>query len=319
MPAGVLDRGAGRIDLAAAADPGLTLDQPSLSAGELAGRRRSRRSRSGQRAPTSSADTNGTVTTTGSRAHHHAIGDGAVGQVAASTTVSSVRRRHRRPTPSPATTRARWCSPTQATGQRLHVPVWLGVRPAADDRRAARRRRRVGVRRLVRRLRRRRTRRRSTAPGSATTTSTSAPGVLPGRARPVRLPGRRHLHRRQRQLQHQRLLPEPTTTRSPSGSTAAGGSGSAARTSAETTDSNAGFESPTMGRSRLYHGYLGPPVRRRQHVRRSGAVADRRGRGSHVRRRARSRAERRRHRQPDLDRVRRRPSRTTTRSRLPTR
>ena len=33
--AGVLDRGAGRIDLTKAGNPGLTLDQPSLSGGEL--------------------------------------------------------------------------------------------------------------------------------------------------------------------------------------------------------------------------------------------------------------------------------------------
>ena len=33
--AGVLDRGAGRIDLTKAGTPGITLDQPSLSAGEI--------------------------------------------------------------------------------------------------------------------------------------------------------------------------------------------------------------------------------------------------------------------------------------------
>ena len=35
VPAGVLDRGAGRIDLTKAGNPGLTVDQPSLSGGEL--------------------------------------------------------------------------------------------------------------------------------------------------------------------------------------------------------------------------------------------------------------------------------------------
>src|SRR5206468_7665813 len=35
VPADVLDRGAGRIDLTKAGNPGITLDQPSLSGGEV--------------------------------------------------------------------------------------------------------------------------------------------------------------------------------------------------------------------------------------------------------------------------------------------
>ena len=70
---------------------------------------------------------------------------------------------------------------------------------------------------------------------------------------------------------------------------------------AETSDSNT-FESASMGRARLYHGYLGLRYVDRQPLPGGGAVAHGRRVGDHGRHPARPRRQRRRDRQPGLDR-----------------
>jgi hypothetical protein len=127
VPAGVLQRGAGRIDLAAAANPGLTLDQPSLSGGEVA-------AGTEQEFTIKAKGTNWkrsrwNVTTTAS--------DGLT--ITASRSLLFVSG-HKRVSLGVTVTADAGAAPgdydgevvltNAATGQRLHVPVWLGVRPA---------------------------------------------------------------------------------------------------------------------------------------------------------------------------------------------
>ncbi|MGH9244374.1 MAG: S8 family serine peptidase [Acidimicrobiales bacterium] len=125
IPAGVLARGAGRIDLAAAANPGITVDTPSLSGGEL---------QAGERVQfvVRARDAIGTASTW----DVSTVGDG-LGITTSSPTLSV-------PARSTATIRVRVGSAAgtepgdyegsvvltnQATGERLHLPVSLGVRP----------------------------------------------------------------------------------------------------------------------------------------------------------------------------------------------
>ena len=133
--AGVLDRGAGRIDLTKAGSPGLILDQPSLSGRQVsAGQSKTFRinawniSGAGDTWDVSTTETGSTATTanfnitagisgltlsSGQRGTIpvtvEAVGTAAAGNYEGSVVLVS-----------------------RATGMRLHVPVWLRVLPAVD-------------------------------------------------------------------------------------------------------------------------------------------------------------------------------------------
>jgi subtilisin family serine protease len=127
VPAGVLDRGAGRIDLAAAAHPGLVFNLASLSGGETsAGEAVSftvrGRNVSGAAATwtvTAEADDGLIISPSVSSATVAASGG-----ITLDVSVSSA------PTAAPGEYEGALILTNAATGQRLHLPVWLGVRPA---------------------------------------------------------------------------------------------------------------------------------------------------------------------------------------------
>jgi minor extracellular serine protease Vpr len=127
QPAGVLDRGAGRIDLTKAGNPGLTLDQPSLSGGEVA---------AGQAVPFS-------IHATATAAHGTSVW--SVSSTGAGLTITPSTRTLSVTPHRPATLSVQVSTPTgtvpgeyegdllltnRATNQQLHVPVWLGIRAA---------------------------------------------------------------------------------------------------------------------------------------------------------------------------------------------
>ncbi len=124
-PAGVLNQGSGRIDLAAAANPSLTLDTPSLSAGELA-----------------AGETVALTIHAHSELHRRSIwqvtttGDGLTFEPSTSTlTVFTSRtvpldiKVGTAADAEPGDYTGAVVLTNVETGQRLHVPVWLGVRP----------------------------------------------------------------------------------------------------------------------------------------------------------------------------------------------
>jgi subtilisin family serine protease len=123
VPAGVLDRGSGRIDLAAAANPGLTLDHPSLSVGEIAAGTQS----------TFTIEVTGTnaganqwnVTTAGSLTITPSpsvlnVSEGSQATLTVNVSAGA----------DPGDYDGEVVLTNAATGQVLHVPVWAGVRPA---------------------------------------------------------------------------------------------------------------------------------------------------------------------------------------------
>jgi subtilisin family serine protease len=127
LRAGVLDRGAGRIDLAQAGNPGLVVDQPSLSGGEMAAGQSKTfmvraRNISGERDTWNISKT----------------GDGASFNITPSTAELTLRRWRSgtfRVTVGTVTTAAAGnyegsiVLVSQNTGKRLHIPVWLRVIP----------------------------------------------------------------------------------------------------------------------------------------------------------------------------------------------
>ncbi len=125
-PAGVLDRGAGRIDLAVAADPGLVFDIASLSGGEAA---------AGEAVPFAIRARN----VGRSKAVWHVTSTADEGlSITPSRTRLTVGRGHRvtldvevgSAADAEGDYEGSLILTNQATGQRLHLPVWLGVRPA---------------------------------------------------------------------------------------------------------------------------------------------------------------------------------------------
>lgn len=127
VPAGVLERGSGRIDLAAAVDPGLVFTFASLSGGEAA---------AGETVPftirgrnVSGAAVTWYVTTAGDDGltvtpSTSTLTVGARGGVTFDMAVGSVADAE------PGDYEGSVILTNQATGRRLHLPVWLGVRPA---------------------------------------------------------------------------------------------------------------------------------------------------------------------------------------------
>ena len=233
--------------------PGLTLDQPSISGGEVAaGDGVDVAITATQRQPGRPA--RGTSRTTGdrtsrSRRRRPSCRCGEAQRRAARDRVDGC------PAPSPATTRARSSSPTRPPANACtsrsgsasgHLPT-TDVLLVDDDGSA------FGPgRRLRRRL-----------PGGARRAGVGYDYIdvglefFPSLHRPVRLPRRRDVHGRQRQLRHQRPVPGRPGRASPSGSTAAARLWAIGQNVAETTDSNTDFESASIGRARMYHGYLG--------------------------------------------------------------
>jgi subtilisin family serine protease len=126
VPAGVLDRGSGRIDLEAAADPGLTLDQPSLSGGEVAAG--TQLAFTIRATGTNDGANPWAVTTAGSgltiTPSTTALSVSGQQQVSLGVTVATAADAE------PGDYDGEVVLTNAATGQRLHVPVWLGVRPA---------------------------------------------------------------------------------------------------------------------------------------------------------------------------------------------
>ena len=130
--ADVLDRGSGRIDLASAANPGLTLDQPSLSGGEVA---------AGQVIPFQ-------IQASSTDPHHTSVWDvstsGSGISIAASTKSLTVRV-HRSTTLGIQVTAATAAGDytgevrltNRANGRQLHVPVWVKFLAPAHQRRPA--------------------------------------------------------------------------------------------------------------------------------------------------------------------------------------
>jgi subtilisin family serine protease len=124
IPAGVLDRGSGRIDVEAAANPGLTVDQPSLSGGEVA----------------AGTELSFTIQATGTNpgANQWAVSTTGSGlTITPSTSVLSVSGQSRAELgvtvvagAEPGDYDGEIVLTNSATGQVLHIPVWLGVRPA---------------------------------------------------------------------------------------------------------------------------------------------------------------------------------------------
>ena len=126
--ADVMQQGSGRIDLATAGDPGLTLDKPSLSAGEA---------QAGQAVPFS-------LSATGTDLHRSTVWDvttSGTGLTIAPSASVLVVRPHRPTGLSVTVGTAAGTAPgdyqgdviltERSTGRRLHVPVWLGVRAQA--------------------------------------------------------------------------------------------------------------------------------------------------------------------------------------------
>jgi subtilisin family serine protease len=132
--AGVLDRGAGRIDLTKAGSAGLTLDQPSLSAGELAagqGRDFSILAKdvsgSGGTWSVSAVKTGSAATTAN---FNITPGTGSI-TVSASGTASIPVRVEATPAAAAGSYEGKVVLTNSATGQQLHVPVWLRVLPTS--------------------------------------------------------------------------------------------------------------------------------------------------------------------------------------------
>jgi subtilisin family serine protease len=133
--AGVLARGAGRIDLTKAGDPGLSLDEPSLSGRHQApGQSKTFRIRA--RNIGSAADTWDVSTLETGDAATTANFDITVG--APTLTLNRFRRGRlsvtitTSPTAAPGSYEGSVVLVSRATGMRLHVPVWLRVLPPVD-------------------------------------------------------------------------------------------------------------------------------------------------------------------------------------------
>jgi hypothetical protein len=131
VPAGVLDRGAGRIDLAAAGDPGLVFNMASLSGGEVAAGGaasftiRGRNVSGGDAVWNITAESDAGMTITPSVTTATAA---ASGGVTLDVTVAADA------TAAPGDYEGSLILTNAATGQRLHLPVWVGVRqgPTTD-------------------------------------------------------------------------------------------------------------------------------------------------------------------------------------------
>ena len=127
VPAGVLDRGAGRIDVAAAVDPGLVFNVASLSGGETAAgesvsftvRGRNVGGAASTWNITTEADDGLTITPSAST-----VTADARGGVTLDITVESAADAEA------GDYEGSVILTNPATGQRLHMPVWLGVRPS---------------------------------------------------------------------------------------------------------------------------------------------------------------------------------------------
>jgi len=130
--AGVLDRGAGRIDLTKAGSPGLTLDQPSLSAGEVS---------AGQSVDFTikATDVSGTAgtwtvsaTKTGSAATiaNFDITPGSASlAVGANGSATLAVRVAASPSAAPGSYEGKVELTNASTGRVLHIPVWIRVLP----------------------------------------------------------------------------------------------------------------------------------------------------------------------------------------------
>jgi subtilisin family serine protease len=127
--AGVLDQGAGRIDLTKAGTPGLTFDQPSVSAGELAAGKRvttvvTATNVSGQDdvwdVTTTSSDPKVTVHSSKAKLAVPAGQAGAI-QIGAGSATGT----------DPGDYQGSVVLVSHKTGMRLHIPVWLRVIPTA--------------------------------------------------------------------------------------------------------------------------------------------------------------------------------------------
>jgi subtilisin family serine protease len=125
VPAGVLDRGSGRIDLTRAGNPGITLDQPSISGGEhQAGQTVAFKIKA---TDVSNGDSSWAVSSSG---------DGLI-ITPSSATLSVQKRKSARLTvqvgtaagTAPGNYEGEVVLTNSATGEQLHVPIWLGVRP----------------------------------------------------------------------------------------------------------------------------------------------------------------------------------------------
>jgi subtilisin family serine protease len=129
IPAGVLDRGAGRIDLTKAGNPGLTLDQPSLSAGELSpGQAKDFTIQATDVSGAPSSWTVSAVKTAGGANFEITPGAGSLGVPAGGTAALAVHVAAS-PTAAPGSYEGKVVLDNGAGGV-LHVPVWLRVLPS---------------------------------------------------------------------------------------------------------------------------------------------------------------------------------------------
>jgi hypothetical protein len=129
VPAGVLDRGAGRIDLTKAGFPGLTLDRPSLSAGEvLPGEAKDFAVAARDVSGSSSTWSVSAVETVGGANFDLAASPATISPAANGTATLSV---HVAATPAaaPGSYEGKVVLDNGA-GRQLHVPVWIRVLPS---------------------------------------------------------------------------------------------------------------------------------------------------------------------------------------------
>jgi subtilisin family serine protease len=135
--AGVLDRGAGRIDLTKAGTPGITLDLPSLSGGELQAGQSvdltiNAKDVSGGGTWTVSAVKTGSATKTANFDIVPGVGSITVGANGSASIPVHIAAS---PTAVPGSYEGKVVLDNSATGRQLHVPVWLRVisnNPVAD-------------------------------------------------------------------------------------------------------------------------------------------------------------------------------------------